>query len=1000
MSGMKQVAVSLTLCLAGCLEFPTEAACEEPSDCPNGYRCDPSSGACLEGDASESDGDAPESDGVETDAASTPDDAASDGSLPDGPRPDAARVDGPRADGPPNDTSVDDPDGADSPRPESGPRDGAVDDADDPDVTPDAMDALPDSADVSTDALPDTSDVLSDVPNGLPDTADVVLDVPDRQLDGHPADLAPDVPEPDAQDPDAQVPDAQVPDAQVPDAQVPEPDPCPAEPPWTPESVLWVATDHGLQGFDLQAELAPLPAIDIVGGVLHFALRPDGRRGVAVLPGEPPTLVGIDLGAGEATDPLSHARGAQALALSRDGARAHLLASGLLNDRVDLVATRGEDPESVALAGVTNSTDLAIVGEDVAYIGTGTPPGLVRLVDDDPGPVLDLCGGRTPGRLVVGPEAETLYVTAGPGVVRVDADREAPLPDCQDMSRLADLYIGGEVLALRPVPGAADEVIAVVRGARVGEGAQQFSLDLVRWNTLTGEEVWRDGHGEGQSAADLAAYRHLVVDPSGAFLFLAEDGAEEVVVLRLVDRVEVVRLQLGAPIQGLAALGRPPHELCNGRDDNCDGTVDEGYAWEEALLGDNCDGPGECTIGVVECTGDALAAVCSTALGGRAYDGGEELCNGLDDDCDGATDETGPALVAHPVLVSDPDFDAVEPRLAPAGNNVALTWIDRRAGPGQVRLAILSSDLAVLGDEPFGDAATQHRSPRVTWSGEGYVLASALSGRHDNPYRVILADAAGRPVEDENVLMRTGGMIPLVVRDGDGLIECTHYLAGDGGGTNSDYFRCIRHSPLLEPLGAVGNPGRFRGAARLDDSVALHVGPGRLLLLHPAEGHGYVSDTDGRSFIFVHAARRFREHAAALEPGIDGIGVVFVDEHSRLSFVRTSFARTFGEPVPIAPEAAGGQVAPNIHWVGGHFLVLWQQVVEDRSVLAFRRVARDGAPQRPTALTEIDTWGHVHSIAVDDHVYVTWVAYDENDIAQVYVARGPFGCGVHVPDEQ
>ena len=71
-------------------------------------------------------------------------------------------------------------------------------------------------------------------------------------------------------------------------------------------------------------------------------------------------------------------------------------------------------------------------------------------------------------------------------------------------------------------------------------------------------------------------------------------------------------------------------ELCNGIDDDCDGTVDEDFD-------DDGDGTGDCH----DDDGDG-----ATELGGDCDDtdpdvgpGSEEICNGVDDDCDGAVDE-------------------------------------------------------------------------------------------------------------------------------------------------------------------------------------------------------------------------------------------------------------------------------------------------------------------------------------------------------------------------
>jgi hypothetical protein len=74
-------------------------------------------------------------------------------------------------------------------------------------------------------------------------------------------------------------------------------------------------------------------------------------------------------------------------------------------------------------------------------------------------------------------------------------------------------------------------------------------------------------------------------------------------------------------------------EICDGADNDCDGATDEDF-----LTGSTCDGVGVCGLGVIECFGPS-ATLCSTDPGGSQDQSLPEICDGADNDCDGATDD-------------------------------------------------------------------------------------------------------------------------------------------------------------------------------------------------------------------------------------------------------------------------------------------------------------------------------------------------------------------------
>ena len=86
-----------------------------------------------------------------------------------------------------------------------------------------------------------------------------------------------------------------------------------------------------------------------------------------------------------------------------------------------------------------------------------------------------------------------------------------------------------------------------------------------------------------------------------------------------------------------AEEGMPQLELCDGKDNDCDGESDEDFGLSEPCL----TGIGECQKqGVTVCKADGLSAICGAKPGGP----GPELCDGKDNDCDGDIDEDWPAL--------------------------------------------------------------------------------------------------------------------------------------------------------------------------------------------------------------------------------------------------------------------------------------------------------------------------------------------------------------------
>ena len=91
---------------------------------------------------------------------------------------------------------------------------------------------------------------------------------------------------------------------------------------------------------------------------------------------------------------------------------------------------------------------------------------------------------------------------------------------------------------------------------------------------------------------------------------------------------------------GTASINNTPNEVCNGIDDDCDGSIDEGvqnnyYADSD---GDGY-GAGTATAACTAPTGYVTTNTDCNSTNGAVYPGATEICNSIDDDCDTQIDE-------------------------------------------------------------------------------------------------------------------------------------------------------------------------------------------------------------------------------------------------------------------------------------------------------------------------------------------------------------------------
>ena len=243
----------------------------------------------------------------------------------------------------------------------------------------------------------------------------------------------------------------------------------------------------------------------------------------------------------------------------------------------------------------------------------------------------------------------------------------------------------------------------------------------------------------------------------------------------------------------------PAAETCDGRDEDCDGETDEETDGAECELTNEfgtCLGAIACEAGIPLCVGRVPSA---------------EVCNGVDDDCDGETDE------GQPDLDGDTVKDCVDDDIDGDGSLNPDDCAPRDAAvfPGQTEVCNgIDDDCDLAIDEGTGDAAGQQCGVytcagdpgcRTLCLQDGHCVPGYLcdfeDGDDDGNARECLPSVCGngaveiREACDDGVNDGSyGGCLPgcgaLGPRCGDGVRQPAHEACDDGPALNGTPNHC------------------------------------------------------------------------------------------------------------------------------------------------------------------------------------------------------------------
>ncbi len=260
-------------------------------------------------------------------------------------------------------------------------------------------------------------------------------------------------------------------------------------------------------------------------------------------------------------------------------------------------------------------------------------------------------------------------------------------------------------------------------------------------------------------------------------------------------------------------------ETCDGIDEDGDGRVDEGFA-----VGAPCAvGRGACAApGVVACADGRARCV------GEPGPAGDEVCNGVDDDCDGETDEGQTERACYPGPPGTADAGACR-----AGRTACVAGAE------------VCADAVV----PVGEAcdgADRDCDGRVDEGCAGCGDGRVGPGEGCDDGNRIGGDgcAADCSVEGAGLIAGIQRDVPLDALADRGWRPCHISLYGDGG------------TPLDEVLAGCGGTHLLIGCARVGDDRLTLAAEGAFdqVTADVGDGEGAVTPHNGVDFYFSRAA--------------------------------------------------------------------------------------------------------------------------------------------------
>ena len=420
-----------------------------------------------------------------------------------------------------------------------------------------------------------------------------------------------------------------------------------------------------------------------------------------------------------------------------------------------------------------------------------------------------------------------------------------------------------------------------------------------------------------------------------------------------------------------------------------------------AIPGGPCsDGDGD---GITGCGGD-----CDDADPARAPDE-SEVCDLLDNDCDGRIDEgldclstcAAPVENGGDVRVTNAPGTSSQPSLAWTGDGYGIAWMDDRDGTRGLYFARLAPSGARLGpDRRISPTGVMAVSPSLVWTGTEFGLAWT-DRRHGGPevYFARLADDGSNAGPQVRVTVGGAAGPPSLTATGDGFAvvwAASYPLVGGNDlffrrldllGTPIGVERQITNNPAVESGPQVAATATGFGVAWNDARVSPD---NPEIFFARLDQDGVRVGSDQR----ISVGPGTSEGVALVAAG-DGFGAAWTDWRSGHTEVFVARLDPAGRPLSelqVSRQDPWTSAVPALAWTGSEFRVAWSDGRDsccDIYVTALDALGVRIGPELPLASHFSHTSGGAAVAVAGSALGVAWTDHRDLDF-EIYMSR--LGC--------